>query len=188
MPPAGSSHGRTQQFPGPLERPRRRDPHREPDLVGLQEVALWRTAPPNPGVLMTGPSATTVKYDYLQELLARLNADGQQYEVVVVQNEFDFEVPATTRSGTGTPPRHQRPPDDAGRDPQAEQRRGRNLGCRRGQLRAPPAGPDPQHPAAGQTRLDGDRRQRARQPPRSISSTRTWRRSRPTTGWSRRLS
>ena len=49
----------------------RRSSNEKPDLVGLQEVALWRTAPPNPGVLTTGPSATTVKYDYLQELLGR---------------------------------------------------------------------------------------------------------------------
>jgi endonuclease/exonuclease/phosphatase family metal-dependent hydrolase len=68
----------------------------KPDLVGLQEVALWRTAPPNPGVLTTGPSATTVKYDYLQELLDQLNSGGTQYETVVVQPEFDFEVPANT--------------------------------------------------------------------------------------------
>jgi hypothetical protein len=68
----------------------------KPDLVGLQEVALWRTAPPNPGVLTTGPSATTVKYDYLQELLGELNSGSTQYETVVVQPEFDFEVPANT--------------------------------------------------------------------------------------------
>ena len=66
----------------------------KPDLVGLQEVALWRTGPVNPEVLDDGPSATTVKYDYLQELLDELNAGGTQYEVVVVQPEFDFEVPA----------------------------------------------------------------------------------------------
>jgi endonuclease/exonuclease/phosphatase family metal-dependent hydrolase len=74
----------------------------EPDLIGLQEVALWRTAPANPGVLTEGPSATTVKYDYLQELLDQLNAEGQRYEVVVVQPEFDFEVPADT-GGSAAP-------------------------------------------------------------------------------------
>jgi endonuclease/exonuclease/phosphatase family metal-dependent hydrolase len=74
----------------------------QPDLVGMQEVALWRTGPPNPEVLTKGPSATTVKYDYLQELLAELNAGGQEYEVVVVQPEFDFEVPADTE-GTAAP-------------------------------------------------------------------------------------
>lgn len=66
----------------------------KPDLIGLQEVALWRTAPVNFQVLEDGPSATTVRYDYLEELLGQLNQHKQQYEVVVVQEEFDFEAPA----------------------------------------------------------------------------------------------
>jgi endonuclease/exonuclease/phosphatase family metal-dependent hydrolase len=67
-----------------------------PDLVGLQEVALWRTAPPSVTPLVTGPSATTVRYDYLQELMAQLNAGKgpANYRVVVVQQEFDLEAPA----------------------------------------------------------------------------------------------
>jgi endonuclease/exonuclease/phosphatase family metal-dependent hydrolase len=75
-----------------------------PDLVGLQEVALWRTAPVNFGVLATGPSATTVRYDYLQELLGELNAEGMHYEVVVVQNEFDLEAPADEDNNEATGP------------------------------------------------------------------------------------
>jgi endonuclease/exonuclease/phosphatase family metal-dependent hydrolase len=67
---------------------------KKPDLVGLQEVALWRTAPVDYTVLATGPSATTVRYDYLQELLGQLNQRKQEYDVVVVQEEFDFEAPA----------------------------------------------------------------------------------------------
>jgi hypothetical protein len=73
----------------------------KPDLVGLQEVALWRTGPPSLAPFVTGPSATTVRYDYLEELLAELSqgkgkgGNGKpQYEVVVVQNEFDLEAPA----------------------------------------------------------------------------------------------
>jgi endonuclease/exonuclease/phosphatase family metal-dependent hydrolase len=66
----------------------------KPDLIGLQEVALWRTAPVDYTVLATGPSATTVRYDYLEELLWHLNQHKQEYEVVVVQEEFDFEAPA----------------------------------------------------------------------------------------------
>jgi hypothetical protein len=73
----------------------------KPDLVGLQEVALWRTAPPSLAPLSTGPTATTVRYDYLQLLLDQLNkgngkgGNGKpQYRVVVVQNEFDLEAPA----------------------------------------------------------------------------------------------
>ena len=67
----------------------------EPDLVGLQEVALWRTAPPDLTPVLTGvPTATTVRYDYLQLLLEQLNAKKPQYEVAVAQNEFDLEAPA----------------------------------------------------------------------------------------------
>ncbi|HET7445929.1 MAG TPA: endonuclease/exonuclease/phosphatase family protein [Solirubrobacterales bacterium] len=78
-----------------------------PDLVGLQEVALWRTAPPSIAPLLTGPSATTVRYDYLAELLAELNKGffGPHYEVVVVQPEFDLEAPADEngKPGDGVP-------------------------------------------------------------------------------------
>jgi endonuclease/exonuclease/phosphatase family metal-dependent hydrolase len=84
---------------------------KRPDLVGLQEVALWRTAPPSLAPLQTGPSATTVRYDYLQELLAELNAgkgkNGKgkpQYEVVVVQSEFDLEAPADENGVAGDGP------------------------------------------------------------------------------------
>jgi endonuclease/exonuclease/phosphatase family metal-dependent hydrolase len=77
---------------------------KKPDLVGLQEVALWRTGPVNFAVLTEGPSATTVRYDYLQELLGQLNQWKQEYEVVVVQEEFDFEAPADEDGNPGTGP------------------------------------------------------------------------------------
>jgi endonuclease/exonuclease/phosphatase family metal-dependent hydrolase len=79
---------------------------KQPDLVGLQEVALWRTAPPSIEPLITGPSATTVRYDYLQELLAQLNKGkgAPQYNVVVVQNEFDLEAPANENEVAGDGP------------------------------------------------------------------------------------
>ncbi len=78
---------------------------KKPDLVGLQEVALWRTAPPSLASVLSdaGPTATTVRYDYLQELLGQLNKGNSgkgkgkgkaQYRVVVSQDEFDFEAPA----------------------------------------------------------------------------------------------
>jgi len=76
----------------------------KPDLVGLQEVALWRTAPVNFEVLATGPSATTVRYDYLAELLAELNRGPDRYEVVVVQNEFDLEAPGDEDGNPATGP------------------------------------------------------------------------------------
>jgi hypothetical protein len=68
-------------------------------LVGLQEVALWRTGPVNLVPAQTGqPVATDVKYDFLQLLLDQLNANKTKkykgYEAAVVQPEFDFEAPA----------------------------------------------------------------------------------------------
>jgi endonuclease/exonuclease/phosphatase family metal-dependent hydrolase len=76
-----------------------------PDLVGLQEVALWRTAPPSLGPVFSGkPEATTVKYDFLQLLLAQLNKKKTLYKPVVVQDEFDFEAPADANGQPGDGP------------------------------------------------------------------------------------
>ena len=63
---------------------------KHPDLVGLQEVALWRTGPctENP----VPPKATHVRYDYLKLLLKHLNAGRTRYRVVIAEPEFDFEV------------------------------------------------------------------------------------------------
>jgi endonuclease/exonuclease/phosphatase family metal-dependent hydrolase len=86
---------------------------KHPDLVGLQEVALWRTAPPSIAPLQTGPSATTVRYDYLRELLDQLNAGKgpDDYRVVVVQQEFDLEAPADENGEPGDGPAAQGIPD-----------------------------------------------------------------------------
>lgn len=78
---------------------------KEPDLVGLQEVALWRTGPPSLTPVLTGePTATTVRYDYLQLLLEQLNRKKPQYEVAVVQPEFDLEAPADENGIPGDGP------------------------------------------------------------------------------------
>ncbi|MFN8215641.1 MAG: endonuclease/exonuclease/phosphatase family protein [Solirubrobacterales bacterium] len=67
----------------------------EPDLVGLQEVALWRTGEPSAIVVQTGvPTASKVKYDFLQLLLNQVNKGKAKYRAVVVNPEFDFEAPA----------------------------------------------------------------------------------------------
>lgn len=77
----------------------------EPDLVGLQEVALWRIAPPSLGPVFSGrPEATTVKYDFLKLLLAQLNKKKALYKPVVVQDEFDFEAPADANGVPGDGP------------------------------------------------------------------------------------
>jgi endonuclease/exonuclease/phosphatase family metal-dependent hydrolase len=79
---------------------------KQPDLVGLQEAALWRTEPcdQNP----VPPKATTVRYDYVKLLLKVLNKGQKRYKVVVSKPEFDFEVWANTdgneaTAGTGCP-------------------------------------------------------------------------------------
>lgn len=59
----------------------------KPDLVGLQEVALWRT-----GALGDPAPATEVRYDFLALLMSRLT--GHRYEVAVVAQEADLEAPA----------------------------------------------------------------------------------------------
>lgn len=91
---------------------------KKPDLVGLQEVALWRTGPPTLEPFLNTaakPTASTVRYDYLAELLAQLNkgsrgkgkgkAKGKaHYRVAVSQDEFDFEAPADENGVSGDGP------------------------------------------------------------------------------------
>ena len=60
-----------------------------PTLVGLQEVALWRIGAP-----FDPAPAETVTYDFLQLLLNELNARGLHYAPIVIQTNFDAEVPA----------------------------------------------------------------------------------------------
>jgi endonuclease/exonuclease/phosphatase family metal-dependent hydrolase len=73
-----------------------------PDLIALQEVALWRHGPiqlDNVG----RPDATQVDYDFLAMLLADLANRGVRYEVVHVQQLSDVEAPAFTGNPyTGT--------------------------------------------------------------------------------------
>ena len=93
-----------------------------------------------------------------------------QYEVVVVQPEFDLEAPGRRERVPGRPAasgsqrRDQRPPDDARRDPRPAQCRRADLEPAVGQFQNPAAGADPRPAADDQTGLDGDRRQGARQP------------------------
>jgi endonuclease/exonuclease/phosphatase family metal-dependent hydrolase len=68
-----------------------------PDLVGLQEVALWRSQfPPD---FAPAPDATTVEFDFLQLLLDALAARGVAYDVVAVHVSNDLEAPALTATG-----------------------------------------------------------------------------------------
>ena len=65
----------------------------EPDLIGLQEVALWRSGPLEP-TRVGVPNATTVDYDFLAILLQDLAEAGAEYRAVSVQSEADVEAPS----------------------------------------------------------------------------------------------
>jgi endonuclease/exonuclease/phosphatase family metal-dependent hydrolase len=75
-------------FPLRSERLAREIATRDPDLVGLQEVALWRHG------AFDGTPASIVDYDFLEILLDDLAALGERYRVVHVQTESDVSAPA----------------------------------------------------------------------------------------------
>jgi endonuclease/exonuclease/phosphatase family metal-dependent hydrolase len=64
----------------------------DPDVVGLQEVALIRTGEPTAG---TTPTATDVRYDFRAELTAALSERDLPYRVVAAVETTDFQLPAT---------------------------------------------------------------------------------------------
>jgi endonuclease/exonuclease/phosphatase family metal-dependent hydrolase len=66
-----------------------------PDLIGLQEVALWRHGPMQLDQVGR-PDATQVDYDFLDMLLTDLASRGVRYEIVHVQPLSDVEAPAFT--------------------------------------------------------------------------------------------
>jgi hypothetical protein len=82
------------------------------DLVGLQEVALWRKQTPSDGgappisPIAGATAATVVDQDFLAILRKELKRAGAKYDVVVVQNEFDAELPVDVdgSDATGTGP------------------------------------------------------------------------------------
>ncbi len=59
---------------------------KKPDLIGLQEVTLWRTG-------ASVDTATTVLFDQLQLLLSSLAADGVPYDIVAVNSLTDLALP-----------------------------------------------------------------------------------------------
>lgn len=70
----------------------------QPLLVGLQEVSLYRTGPPDS--LSANPTpATHVELDYLQILLAELQERNLHYTPVAVTQNADVENPGFTAPG-----------------------------------------------------------------------------------------
>jgi endonuclease/exonuclease/phosphatase family metal-dependent hydrolase len=62
-----------------------------PDLVGLQEVAVWRRGPDGVKDGATTP-ATQVVFDFLKTLRAELRRENLRYGVAVKQQEADIET------------------------------------------------------------------------------------------------
>jgi endonuclease/exonuclease/phosphatase family metal-dependent hydrolase len=56
-----------------------------PDLVGLEEVTLWRYG--------AGPNPTDLLFDPLQEVLDGLNAEGVHYAAAVIADEYELQGP-----------------------------------------------------------------------------------------------
>lgn len=63
----------------------------KPDLVGIQEGALWRDQPCTAGNPLP-PTATNVRYDSVAILMAELNRAGRNYRLVISKPEFDFAI------------------------------------------------------------------------------------------------
>lgn len=66
----------------------------EPDIVGLQEVTVFRTGP--------SPLSMTVEIDPLQMILDDLQALGKPYVAAKVVPQFEFTAPSSTGSFVGT--------------------------------------------------------------------------------------
>ncbi|HYP46536.1 MAG TPA: hypothetical protein VEQ66_15220 [Propionibacteriaceae bacterium] len=78
-----------------------------PDVIGLQEVALWRSGPMELNRLGV-TNATAVDYDFLAMLLHQLRAHHSPYRLASEQQASDVEAPAflgDPRLGTAKQPR-----------------------------------------------------------------------------------
>ncbi|MEK6271602.1 MAG: endonuclease/exonuclease/phosphatase family protein [Actinomycetota bacterium] len=79
--------------------------NQNPDLVGLQEAALWRDAPCTDNPLEFTATHVRPGGDFLGLLMNQLNKDGPRYRLVISEPEFDFQIWANTdgNQSTGTP-------------------------------------------------------------------------------------
>jgi hypothetical protein len=75
-----------------------------PQVVGLQEVALYRVQLPGDAAFGGATPATTVAYDFLRILLDTLTAHGARYVALAGDTTSDIEMPAVTGvDGSGNP-------------------------------------------------------------------------------------
>ena len=68
-----------------------------PELIGLQEAALWKTGAPS--ATFPPPPPTTVSYDFVAMLVHALNARGLHYAPVAITNNFTVAAPGLFPSG-----------------------------------------------------------------------------------------
>ncbi len=71
-----------------------------PDVIGLQEVALFRTQSPGDFLVGNPQSADQVAFDYLEILLNEFARRGLRYEVATSIENVDVELPAATSPTT----------------------------------------------------------------------------------------
>jgi endonuclease/exonuclease/phosphatase family metal-dependent hydrolase len=64
-----------------------------PDVVGLQEAVKWLAQRPGDFLAGNPTPATTVEYDLIQLILDALRARGAHYEVAMVVDNTDIELP-----------------------------------------------------------------------------------------------
>jgi hypothetical protein len=89
---AGFNQVRATNFPARSKLIAKEIKRTKPDLIGLQEAALWRTGPSDSS---TTPNATKIEYDYVKLLVKALKRSGQSYAVVRSTNEADIEGPTS---------------------------------------------------------------------------------------------
>jgi endonuclease/exonuclease/phosphatase family metal-dependent hydrolase len=70
-----------------------------PDVVGLQEVTLWRDQTPGDFLTRPGPDATHVVFDFLAILLDGLRARSTPYTPVAISTGADVEFPRLDAGG-----------------------------------------------------------------------------------------
>lgn len=59
----------------------------KPDVVGLQEAAIWRRSQ------TSGGETNKVVYDFIKTLISEARKQGLHYRLAVSQDEFDFTAP-----------------------------------------------------------------------------------------------
>ena len=74
-----------------------------PDVIGLQEVALYRRQSPGDAITGGTTPATIVVLDFLQVLRDSLAARGLSYVAVATRTGLDLEAPMSTGTGPSGP-------------------------------------------------------------------------------------